>query len=63
MLWRLGLRIGYAQAPGLGMMPERFGWWSPSSRTPDYWMLSDLLGMIGLVMLWWRSSSWGGIPT
>ena len=47
MLWCLGLRIGYAQAPGLGIMPEWFGCWAPASGPPDYWLTSGILGRIG----------------
>ena len=44
-------------------MLERFGWWDPASRPPDYWISYGLLGRIGLVMQWLISSRWGGIPT
>ena len=56
-----GLQICYAQAPGLGRMPERFGWWSHASGPPYYWMSSSILGRIGLGMRWWRISRWGSI--
>ena len=42
---------------------ERFGWWASASWLPDNWISYSLIGIIGLVMPWWRITSWCSRPT